>query len=387
MAIRGGSAGGYTTLAALTMRPGVFTAGASHFGVADLGRAGRRDAQVRVALPRRARRARGRRARDVYAERSPINHVDALDTPLAVFQGDEDAVVPPDQAEAIVAALREKGVPHAYLLFAGEQHGFRKAENIRAALDGELSFYAQVWGFDLPGRRGHRADRGGPRLSSVLRAGHSRCDRAPGPGRGLVPPQPRNQVGRPRPPDVSAGPPMTARAVGRRPPRVRRCEAPRRDRAAPRGGAGRPPRAPNGRPGRRHDIGSSESAKGWPRRGRTRKRVRPLPRTGRGRTVRVHGARGTPCHCRAGCHGRHRDGRVRTETLTRMPVGGRQVSGPDAQPVDPERSYRVAETRPSGPRHVARTVIERQPRDVCRARCRRRSRAHRVQPRRSTVGQ
>jgi dipeptidyl aminopeptidase/acylaminoacyl peptidase len=67
-----------------------------------------------------------------------------------VFQGDEDAVVPPEQAEMMVAALRAKGVPHAYLLFAGEQHGFRKAENIRAALDGELSFYAQVLGFDLP---------------------------------------------------------------------------------------------------------------------------------------------------------------------------------------------------------------------------------------------
>ena len=71
-----------------------------------------------------------------------------------MFQGDEDEVVPPDQAEAIVAALREKGVPHAYLLFPGEQHGFRKAENIRAALDGELSFYAQVWGFDLPAEEG-----------------------------------------------------------------------------------------------------------------------------------------------------------------------------------------------------------------------------------------
>ena len=83
-----------------------------------------------------------------------IHHTDALDTPLAVFQGDEDQVVPPDQAELIVAALRKKGVPHAYLLFAGEQHGFRKAENIRAALDGELSFYAQVWGFDLPAAEG-----------------------------------------------------------------------------------------------------------------------------------------------------------------------------------------------------------------------------------------
>ncbi|WP_456600560.1 dipeptidyl-peptidase 5 [Blastococcus sp. SYSU DS0616] len=149
MAIRGGSAGGYTTLAALSMRPGVFTAGASHYGVADLG-----------ALAAETHKFESRyldglvapwpEGADVYAERSPINHVDTLDTPLAVFQGDEDAVVPPSQAEAIVAALRDKAVPHAYLLFPGEQHGFRKAENIRAALDGELSFYAQVWGFDLP---------------------------------------------------------------------------------------------------------------------------------------------------------------------------------------------------------------------------------------------
>jgi dipeptidyl aminopeptidase/acylaminoacyl peptidase len=149
MAIRGGSAGGYTTLAALTMRPGVFTAGASHYGVADLG-----------ALATQTHKFESRyldglvapwpSGADVYAERSPINHVDALDTPLAVFQGDEDEVVPPAQAEAIVAALREKGVPHVYRLFAGEQHGFRKAENIRAALDGELSFYAQAWGFQLP---------------------------------------------------------------------------------------------------------------------------------------------------------------------------------------------------------------------------------------------
>ncbi|WP_116453047.1 alpha/beta hydrolase family protein [Blastococcus litoris] len=153
MAIRGGSAGGYTTLAALSMRPGVFTAGASHYGVADLG-----------ALAAETHKFESRyldglvapwpSGRAVYDERSPINHVDAFDTPLAVFQGDEDAVVPPDQAEAIVAALRAKGVPHAYLLFAGEQHGFRKAENIRAALDGELSFYAQVWGFELPVEEG-----------------------------------------------------------------------------------------------------------------------------------------------------------------------------------------------------------------------------------------
>jgi dipeptidyl aminopeptidase/acylaminoacyl peptidase len=155
MAIRGGSAGGYTTLAALTLRPGVFSAGASHYGVADLG-----------ALASDTHKFESRyldgliapwpAGAEVYAERSPISHVDALATPLAVFQGDEDKVVPPEQAEVIVAALREKGVPHAYLLFAGEQHGFRKAENIRAALDGELSFYAQVWGFPLPEDEGIR---------------------------------------------------------------------------------------------------------------------------------------------------------------------------------------------------------------------------------------
>jgi dipeptidyl aminopeptidase/acylaminoacyl peptidase len=153
MAIRGGSAGGYTTLAALCLRPGVFSAGASHFGVADL-----------AALAADTHKFESRyldslvapwpEGADVYAERSPITHVAAFDTPLAVFQGEEDRVVPPEQAEAIVAALRQKGVPHAYRLFPGEQHGFRRAENIRAALDGELSFYAQVWGFDLPQEEG-----------------------------------------------------------------------------------------------------------------------------------------------------------------------------------------------------------------------------------------
>ncbi|GAB4081643.1 S9 family peptidase [Modestobacter muralis] len=153
LAIRGGSAGGYTTLAALTFRPGVFAAGASHYGVADLA-ALAADTHSFESRYLDGLIAPWPSGADVYAERSPIHHVDALDTPLAVFQGDEDRVVPPEQAEMMVAALRAKGVPHAYLLFAGEQHGFRKAANIRAALDGELSFYAQVLGFTLPAEEG-----------------------------------------------------------------------------------------------------------------------------------------------------------------------------------------------------------------------------------------
>jgi dipeptidyl aminopeptidase/acylaminoacyl peptidase len=153
MAIRGGSAGGFTTLAALTFRPGVFAAGASHYGVADLA-ALAADTHSFESRYLDGLIAPWPEGAAVYAERSPVHHTDALDTPLAVFQGDEDAVVPPAQAEMMVAALRDKGVPHAYVLFAGEQHGFRKAENIRAALDGELSFYAQVLGFDLPPEEG-----------------------------------------------------------------------------------------------------------------------------------------------------------------------------------------------------------------------------------------
>jgi dipeptidyl aminopeptidase/acylaminoacyl peptidase len=149
LAIRGGSAGGYTTLLALAVTD-VFAAGASHFGVADLG-----------ALARDTHKFESRyldrlvgpwpEAEAVYAERSPLSHVDGFDRPLIVLQGDEDAVVPPAQAEMIVSALAARQVPHAYLLFAGEQHGFRKAENIIAAVQAELSFYGQVFGFTPAG--------------------------------------------------------------------------------------------------------------------------------------------------------------------------------------------------------------------------------------------
>jgi dipeptidyl aminopeptidase/acylaminoacyl peptidase len=87
--------------------------------------------------------------RDLYVERSPIHFADRLSRPVILFQGLEDKVVPPDQAEVIVEALRRRGVPVAYLPFEGEQHGFRRAENIRRALEAELYFYARILGFEL----------------------------------------------------------------------------------------------------------------------------------------------------------------------------------------------------------------------------------------------
>jgi len=83
-------------------------------------------------------------ARDTYAERSPINHVDRLSAPVIFFQGSDDRVVPPNQTELMVLALKGRGVPVGYFLFEGEQHGFRKAENIKRALDAELYFYAML---------------------------------------------------------------------------------------------------------------------------------------------------------------------------------------------------------------------------------------------------
>ena len=144
--IHGGSAGGYTTLCALTFRD-VFAAGASYFGVADAG-----------ALARDTHKFESRyldgligpwpAAEKVYEERSPIFHTDKLKTPMILFQGLEDKVVPPAQSEQMAEALRGKGIPFAYLAYEGEQHGFRKAENIRATYQGELKFYSLVLGFE-----------------------------------------------------------------------------------------------------------------------------------------------------------------------------------------------------------------------------------------------
>ncbi|MEJ7585328.1 MAG: prolyl oligopeptidase family serine peptidase [Acidimicrobiales bacterium] len=146
LAIRGGSAGGYTTLCALAFHD-TFAAGASHYGVADC------EALARDTHKFESRYLDGLigpypQEADLYRQRSPIHHVDGFDRPLIVFQGLEDEVVPPSQAELIVEALRAKGVPCAYVTFAGEQHGFRQAANIIRALEAELWFYGRVFGFD-----------------------------------------------------------------------------------------------------------------------------------------------------------------------------------------------------------------------------------------------
>jgi dipeptidyl aminopeptidase/acylaminoacyl peptidase len=147
LAIRGSSAGGFTTLAALTFRD-VFRAGASYYGVSDLEALAKETHkfeshylnQLIGPYPEQA---------DLYAARSPIRAVGKLSCPVIFFQGLEDKIVPPEQAERMVKALRGKGLPVAYIPFEGEQHGFRQAENIKRALSAELYFYARVFGFGL----------------------------------------------------------------------------------------------------------------------------------------------------------------------------------------------------------------------------------------------
>ena len=149
MAIRGGSAGGYTTLCALTFHD-VFAAGASYFGVGDL-----------IGLAETTHKFESRyldsmigpypETEDLYRLRSPLNHSDELSCPVLLLQGLDDKVVPPSQAEDMAAALEANGVPYAYVAFEGEGHGFRKAANIEAAAEAELSFYGQVFEFTPAG--------------------------------------------------------------------------------------------------------------------------------------------------------------------------------------------------------------------------------------------
>ncbi len=145
LVIRGSSAGGFTVLAALCFHD-AFAAGSSRYGIADL-----------AALARDTHKFESRyldrlvgpwpEAREVYEARSPIHHVEGFSAPMLVLQGSDDPIVPPNQAEMIVAALRERGVPVAYILFEGERHGFRRAANQVRALEAELAFFGRVLGF------------------------------------------------------------------------------------------------------------------------------------------------------------------------------------------------------------------------------------------------
>ena len=124
----------------------MFQAGASHYGVSDL-----------EALAKETHKFESRyldrligpypQRQDLYLERSPLHHAEGLSTPVIFFQGLEDKVVPPNQAQMMAEALRGRGIPVALVLFEGEQHGFRRAENIKRALDGELYFYGRVFAF------------------------------------------------------------------------------------------------------------------------------------------------------------------------------------------------------------------------------------------------
>lgn len=147
LAIRGGSAGGYTTLCALTFR-NIFRAGASYFGISDLETFVKDTHKFeshyldRLIGPYPERK-------DLYKERSPIHFIDRISCPMIIFQGLEDKIVPPNQAELMVEALRKKGLPFAYVPFEGEQHGFRQAKNIKHSLEVELYFYSKVFNFKV----------------------------------------------------------------------------------------------------------------------------------------------------------------------------------------------------------------------------------------------
>ena len=144
--IRGGSAGGYTALAALTFRS-LFSAGASHYGIGDL-----------MSLSRDTHKFESRYLDTIigklpenenkYLERSPINYINQLRCPVIFLQGVDDKVVPPSQAESMVRALKSGGVPVSYLSFEGEGHGFRKDINIEKALIAELTFYGRIFNFE-----------------------------------------------------------------------------------------------------------------------------------------------------------------------------------------------------------------------------------------------
>jgi dipeptidyl aminopeptidase/acylaminoacyl peptidase len=148
LAIRGSSAGGYTTLCALTFRD-IFKAGASYYGISDLEALAKETHKFEARYLDRLVGPYPER-KDIYRERSPIYFTHLLSCPLILFQGLEDEVVPPNQAEVMLKSLQDKGLPVAYVPFENEQHGFRRSETIKRALEAELYFYSRVFDFKLP---------------------------------------------------------------------------------------------------------------------------------------------------------------------------------------------------------------------------------------------
>jgi len=148
--IDGRSAGGFTVLGALTFRD-VFRAGTSSYGIGDLtalaGDTHKFESRYLDGLV-----GRYPEEEELYRQRSPIEHVEKLSCPVLILQGEEDRVVPPNQARKMHEALLTKGIPTCLKVYEGEQHGFRKAENIEDALDRELAFYGKVFGMEgIPG--------------------------------------------------------------------------------------------------------------------------------------------------------------------------------------------------------------------------------------------
>ena len=152
LAIKGGSAGGFTVLAALTFHD-TFTAGASRYGIADLAILAK---DTHKFESRYLDRLVGKWPEDeeIYKQRSPIHHIEQLSTPMVILQGSEDPIVPPNQAHLMAKKLKENDIPHALIEFSDEGHGFRKAPNITKAIESELAFFAQIFNFepfdDLP---------------------------------------------------------------------------------------------------------------------------------------------------------------------------------------------------------------------------------------------
>jgi len=170
LAIDGGSAGGFAALAALTFRD-VFTAGCSLYGIADLETLA---GDTHKFESRYLDRLVGRYPEDkeIFQARSPIQHVDQLSCPILLLQGAEDKIVPPNQAEMMYKAVKSQGIPCAIKVYEGEQHGFRRSENIEDALNSELAFYAAIFGFTAAGKvpRLNVANSGsGPETSSSVR--------------------------------------------------------------------------------------------------------------------------------------------------------------------------------------------------------------------------